>query len=104
LALRALRARVEPDRMLACEIHTQGYWSQLRGEDGRPYCTGSLMTEPLALRQALAMSAGSYAIFVTRPISVALLAIGAVLVCLALRPLLSRTLDWRAHLPPETAP
>src|SRR5262245_14270030 len=41
LALRALRARVEPDHVLACElaweVHTQGYWSQLQGEDGRPY-------------------------------------------------------------------
>jgi hypothetical protein len=41
LALRALRARTEPDRVLACElaweVHTRGYWSQLRSEDGRPY-------------------------------------------------------------------
>jgi len=41
LALRALRARVEPDRVLACELgwelHTQGDWSQLRGDAGRPY-------------------------------------------------------------------
>jgi TctA family transporter len=50
------------------------------------------------------MSAGSYAIFVTRPISVALLAIGAVLVVLALRPVVSRTLDWRARWSAETRP
>jgi len=41
LALRALRARVEPDQVLACElaweVHTQGYWSQLQREDRRPY-------------------------------------------------------------------
>ena len=41
LALRALRARIEPERVLACElaweVHTRGYWSQLRGDDGRPY-------------------------------------------------------------------
>jgi hypothetical protein len=41
LALRALRARVEPDRVLACELawelHTRGFWSQLKGPDGRPY-------------------------------------------------------------------
>src|SRR5678815_2476163 len=43
----------------------------------------------LSLRQALAMSAGRYSIFVTRPISVTLLAVGAVLVVLALRPLVS---------------
>jgi hypothetical protein len=43
LTLRALRARVEPDRVLACElaweVHTRGYWSQLKGENGRPYET-----------------------------------------------------------------
>ena len=41
LALRALRARTEPDQILACElaweVHVRGYWSQLRGDDGRPY-------------------------------------------------------------------
>ena len=56
----------------------------------------------LSLRQALAMSAGHYAIFVTRPISLTLLAVGALLVALALRPLISRTLDWRSRLPAET--
>jgi putative tricarboxylic transport membrane protein len=56
----------------------------------------------LSLRQSLAMSGGSYAVFVTRPISVVLLALGAVLVALALRPLVSRTLDWRARLAVDT--
>jgi putative tricarboxylic transport membrane protein len=56
----------------------------------------------LSLRQALAMSAGRYSIFVTRPISLALLGVGAVLVVLALRPLVSRTLDWRSRLPAES--
>ncbi len=41
LVLQALRSRVEPDRVLACElaweVHTRAYWSQLKGEDGRPY-------------------------------------------------------------------
>ncbi len=55
----------------------------------------------LALRQSLAMSDGRYAILVTRPISATLLAAGAVLLALALRPLVSRTLDWRARLPAE---
>src|SRR5207244_11836773 len=40
----------------------------------------------LSLRQSLAMSAGSYAIFVTRPISLVLVGVGGVLVFLALRP------------------
>jgi putative tricarboxylic transport membrane protein len=56
----------------------------------------------LSLRQSLAMSAGSYAIFVTRPISVILLAVGLVLVVLALRPLISRTMDWRSRLTVDT--
>jgi putative tricarboxylic transport membrane protein len=56
----------------------------------------------LSLRQSLAMSAGAYAIFVTRPISAALLAVGGVLVALALRPLVARTLDWRSRLPAES--
>ena len=56
----------------------------------------------LSLRQSLAMSAGSYAIFVTRPISVTLLAVGAVLVLLALRPFITRSIDWRSRLPAET--
>ena len=37
LALQALRARVEPDRVLACElaweVHCHGYWSQVRRPD-----------------------------------------------------------------------
>ena len=56
----------------------------------------------LSLRQALAMSAGDYTIFVRRPISVTLLAVGAILVALALRPVISRTLDWRSRLPAES--
>ena len=43
LALQALRASAEPHRVLACElaweVHTHGYWSQLRRADGRPYET-----------------------------------------------------------------
>jgi TctA family transporter len=44
------------------------------------------------------MSDGHYAIFLNRPISATLLAVGAVLMILALRPLVSKTLDWRARL------
>jgi len=55
----------------------------------------------MSLRQSLAMSDGSYGILLTRPISVTLLAAGAVLLLLALRPVISRSLDWRARLPAE---
>jgi hypothetical protein len=41
LALQSLRDRVEPDRVLACELawemHAHGYWSQIRRPDGGPY-------------------------------------------------------------------
>src|SRR5207302_2640675 len=41
LALQAVRARVEPDRVLACElaweVHRHGYWSQVRRPDGTAY-------------------------------------------------------------------
>ncbi len=41
LALQSLRARVEPDRVLACELawemHAHAYWSQIRQPDGKPY-------------------------------------------------------------------
>jgi putative tricarboxylic transport membrane protein len=52
----------------------------------------------LALRQSLAMSDGDYTIFLTRPITTTLLAVGAVLVILSLRPLITHTRDWRARL------
>jgi putative tricarboxylic transport membrane protein len=52
----------------------------------------------LALRQSLAMSDGSYAIFFTHPISATLLSVGAVLVILSLKPLVTRRLDWRQKL------
>ena len=52
----------------------------------------------LSLRQSLAMSDGHYGILLTRPISATLLAAGAILLALALRPLLTRTLDWRTRI------
>lgn len=40
-ALQALRTRVEPDRVWMCElaweVHTRGYWSQVRRPDGTAY-------------------------------------------------------------------
>ena len=52
----------------------------------------------VSLRQSLAMSAGSYAIFAQRPIAATLLGASAVFLLLGLRPLLTRGLDWRARL------
>ena len=52
----------------------------------------------LSMRQSLAMSDGSYMIFLTRPIAVVLLAVGGVLVLMNLYTFLGRRLDWRARL------
>jgi putative tricarboxylic transport membrane protein len=50
----------------------------------------------LSFRQSLAMSAGSYAIFVNRPIAAVMLAIGLALLLLGLRPYLTKVAGWRA--------
>jgi putative tricarboxylic transport membrane protein len=52
----------------------------------------------MSLRQSLAMSDGQYSIFLSRPIAATLLGLGTGLVLLSLRPLLIRSLDWRARL------
>jgi len=49
----------------------------------------------LSLRQSLAMSAGDYGIFLQRPIATTMLALGVVLLLLALKPLVFRGKDWR---------
>ncbi|HEY7678022.1 MAG TPA: tripartite tricarboxylate transporter permease [Candidatus Methylomirabilis sp.] len=49
-------------------------------------------------RQSLALSDGSYLIFVNRPIAAVLLLVGLGLLLLSLRPLLTRGMDWRASL------
>jgi putative tricarboxylic transport membrane protein len=54
----------------------------------------------LSLRQSLSMSAGSYAIFATRPVAATLLAVTALLLALGLRPLFRHGRDWRARLAP----
>jgi putative tricarboxylic transport membrane protein len=52
----------------------------------------------LSVRQALAMSAGDYAIFFTRPISAAMLALGAAILAHALWSAFSRRRGWRAKV------
>src|SRR5206468_10278790 len=54
LALQALRARVEPDRVLACElaweVHCHGYWSQVRRPDATAYdCEETYFRDVLGL-------------------------------------------------------
>jgi putative tricarboxylic transport membrane protein len=83
-----------------------GYLLRKLGFEPAPIVLGLVLAPmlELSLRQSLAMSAGSYLIFVTRPISAVLLAVGAALSALALRPLVSRTLDWRGRLSAEPGP
>jgi hypothetical protein len=54
LALQALRARVEPDRVLACElaweVHRHGYWSLVRRPNGTAYdCEETYFRDVLGL-------------------------------------------------------
>jgi putative tricarboxylic transport membrane protein len=55
-------------------------------------------TIEMSLRQSLAMSDGSYAIFLQKPIAATLLAVGLTLLLLSFRSVISRGLDWRAKL------
>jgi putative tricarboxylic transport membrane protein len=52
----------------------------------------------LSFRQSLAMSAGNYFIFVTRPIAAVMLLVGLVLLVLGLAPLVGRAVDWRGAI------
>ena len=51
-----------------------------------------------SFRQALAMSGGSYAIFIERPISASFLALALIMILLGLKPLIFKTKDWRERL------
>jgi putative tricarboxylic transport membrane protein len=74
-----------------------GYALRKFGYDLAPVALGLVLAPmlELSLRQSLAMSAGDYTIFVTRPISVTMLGIGVVLLALSLKPVLTRSTDWR---------
>jgi putative tricarboxylic transport membrane protein len=78
-----------------------GYLLRKLGFETAPIVLGVVLAPmlELSLRQSLAMSDGHYGIFVTRPIAAVLIGSGAVLVVLALRPLLTRSLDWRSRIP-----
>ncbi len=58
----------------------------------------------MSFRQSLAMSSGSYAIFVNRSIAAAMLLVGLGLLLLSLRPILIRGIDWRRRLGHEANP
>jgi putative tricarboxylic transport membrane protein len=75
-----------------------GYGMKKFGFDPAPLVLGLVIapTFEMSLRQSLIMSNGTWRIFVERPISLALLAISAVLLVLAAASLIMR--DWRGTL------
>jgi putative tricarboxylic transport membrane protein len=52
----------------------------------------------LSFRQSLAMSAGSYDIFVVRPITAVMLGVGLLLLLLGLRPTFTGVVRWRTAI------
>jgi putative tricarboxylic transport membrane protein len=52
----------------------------------------------MSLRQSLALSSGSYVVFVTRPISATMLGVALALLLMSLRPLVAKGADWRRRL------
>jgi putative tricarboxylic transport membrane protein len=77
-----------------------GYAMRKLGYEPAPLVLGMVIAPQLELsfRQALALSGGSYSIFVARPGSAALLALAAVLLTLSVRSALTRRADWRQRL------
>jgi putative tricarboxylic transport membrane protein len=58
----------------------------------------------LSLRQSLAMSAGSYQIFIDRPIALVMLGIVVILLIASLWPVLTRGGDWRSRMGLDETP
>jgi len=77
-----------------------GYLLRKFGYDLAPVALGLVLAPmfELSLRQSLALSAGDYAIFVQRPISLTMLVFGLILFALGLKPLFGRKEDWRAKV------
>jgi putative tricarboxylic transport membrane protein len=74
-----------------------GYLLRKFGFDLAPVALGLVLAPmlELSLRQSLAMSAGSYSIFIERPIAATMLALGVVLLLLSLKSLVFKGKDWR---------
>jgi putative tricarboxylic transport membrane protein len=77
-----------------------GYLLRKMNFDLAPIALGLILSPilELSLRQSLAMSGGSYAIFLHRPIAVTMFVVAAALVLLALKPLVFKSKDWRAEV------
>jgi putative tricarboxylic transport membrane protein len=77
-----------------------GYLLRKLGFETAPVVLGAVLAPmiEMSLRQSLAMSDGRYAIFVSRPIAAALMAVAAGLLLLSVRSWLLRGRDWRGRL------
>jgi len=77
-----------------------GYGMRKLGYEPAPLVLGMVIAPLLELsfRQSLALSGGSYSIFVARPVSAALLALALVLLALSVRTALTQRADWRQRL------
>ena len=77
-----------------------GYALRKFGYDLAPVALGLVLAPmlELSLRQSLAMSAGDYTIFLTRPIAATLLVVGLLLFAFSLKPLFGKGRDWRASV------
>lgn len=77
-----------------------GYGLRKLGFEVAPVILGLILSPmvEMSLRQSLGLSGGSYAIFIERPLSLAMLGIAVVLVLLGLLPALARRLDWRRRM------
>ncbi len=77
-----------------------GYLLRKFGYDLAPVALGLVLAPmlELSLRQSLAMSAGDYTIFITRPIALTILVLGVALFAFSLKPLFTRGKDWRASV------
>ena len=77
-----------------------GYVFRKFGYDLAPVALGLILAPmlELSLRQSLAMSAGDYTIFVTRPISLTLFVLGVLLFLLSIKPLIFKGKDWRTKV------
>jgi putative tricarboxylic transport membrane protein len=75
-----------------------GYVLRKFGFDLAPVALGLVLGPmlELSLRQSLALSGGSYGIFLERPIAVTMLVLGVLLLALALKPVLFKSKDWRS--------
>ena len=77
-----------------------GYLLRKMDFDLAPIALGLVLSPilELSVRQSLAMSGGTYAIFFNRPLAVIMFVIIGLLLLLALRPLVFKSKDWRANV------